>query len=56
MEFEDFGETGSGSGGEGGRGVMEMKMKGHGDTMTCLVLNPKGTHLLSNTMNETMKT
>ena len=35
---------------------MTMKMKGHGDTVTFLALNPKGTHLLSNLMDETMKT
>ena len=33
-----------------------MKMKGHHDTITCLSLHPKGTHLLSNSMDGTMKT
>lgn len=32
-----------------------MKMKGHSDTITCLSLHPKGTHLLSNSMDGTMK-
>ena len=35
---------------------MSMKMKGHNDTITCLSLHPKGTHLLSNSMDETLKT
>ena len=33
-----------------------MKMKGHGDTITCLSLHPKGTHLLSNSMDGTLRT
>lgn len=33
-----------------------MTMKGHTDTITCLALNPKGTHLLSNSMDGTMRT
>lgn len=33
-----------------------MAMKGHLDTITCLSLNPKGTHLLSNSMDGTLKT
>lgn len=33
-----------------------MAMKGHADTITCLTLNPKGTHLLSNSMDGTMRT
>jgi Prp8 binding protein len=32
-----------------------MKMKGHDDTITCLSLHPKGTHLLSNSMDGTLK-
>mmetsp|Transcript_5034 Transcript_5034/g.5808 ORF Transcript_5034/g.5808 Transcript_5034/m.5808 type:complete len:156 (+) Transcript_5034:1-468(+) len=32
-----------------------MKMKGHTDTITCLSLHPKGTHLLSNSMDGTLK-
>ena len=35
---------------------MSMKMKGHNDTITCLSLHPKGTHLLSNSMDGTLKT
>lgn len=35
---------------------MSMKMKGHKDTITCLSLHPKGTHLLSNSMDGTLKT
>lgn len=33
-----------------------MGMKGHTDTITCLKLNPKGSHLLSNSMDGTMRT
>jgi len=33
-----------------------MGMKGHTDTITCLSLNPKGTHLLSNSMDGTLRT
>mmetsp|Transcript_12642 Transcript_12642/g.20823 ORF Transcript_12642/g.20823 Transcript_12642/m.20823 type:complete len:362 (+) Transcript_12642:135-1220(+) len=33
-----------------------MTMKGHTDTITCLSLNPKGTHILSNSMDGTLKT
>mmetsp|Transcript_33423 Transcript_33423/g.67478 ORF Transcript_33423/g.67478 Transcript_33423/m.67478 type:complete len:354 (-) Transcript_33423:290-1351(-) len=33
-----------------------MKMKGHTDTITCLALNPKGTHVLSNSMDGTLRT
>lgn len=40
----------------GEEGKMLMKMKGHDDTITCLALNRKGTHLLSNSMDGTMKT
>jgi Prp8 binding protein len=32
-----------------------MKMQGHSDTITCLSLNPKGTHLLSNSMDGTIR-
>lgn len=35
---------------------ISMKMKGHGDTITCLAVHPKGTHLLSNSMDGTLKT
>jgi Prp8 binding protein len=35
---------------------MSMKMKGHKDTITSLSLHPKGTHLLSNSMDGTLKT
>ena len=35
---------------------MMMKTKGHGGMVTCLALNPKGTHLLSNSTDGTMKT
>jgi len=34
---------------------MVMKMKGHEDTITCLSLHPKGTHLLSHSMDGTLK-
>jgi len=47
---------GGGAGGSKGGGSMTMKMKGHTDTITSLALNPKGTHLLSNSMDGTMKT
>mmetsp|Transcript_7572 Transcript_7572/g.10864 ORF Transcript_7572/g.10864 Transcript_7572/m.10864 type:complete len:405 (-) Transcript_7572:40-1254(-) len=33
-----------------------MKMKGHEDIITCLSVHPKGTHLLSNSMDGTLKT
>lgn len=33
-----------------------MKMTGHTDTVTCLALDPKGAHLLSNSMDGTLKT
>ena len=33
-----------------------MAMKGHTDTITCLSLNPKGTHLLSNSMDGSLRT
>lgn len=48
----------SGDGGLGGQegGSMTMKMKGHTDTITSLSLSPKGTHLLSNSMDGTLKT
>lgn len=36
-------------------GKVVMKMKGHDDTITSLALNEKGTHLLSNSMDGTMK-
>ena len=49
-----MGGKGGGAGGAGG--YMTMKTKGHGDTVTCLALSPKGTHLLSNSMDGTMKT
>lgn len=32
-----------------------MKIKSHDDTITCLSLHPKGTHLLSNSMDGTLK-
>ncbi|KAL3767481.1 hypothetical protein ACHAW5_006210 [Stephanodiscus triporus] len=32
-----------------------MTMKGHTDTITCLALNRKGTHLLSNSMDGTLR-
>eukprot|EP00557_Chaetoceros_sp_GSL56_P012728 CAMPEP_0176481678 /NCGR_PEP_ID=MMETSP0200_2-20121128/2957_1 /TAXON_ID=947934 /ORGANISM="Chaetoceros sp., Strain GSL56" /LENGTH=301 /DNA_ID=CAMNT_0017877917 /DNA_START=176 /DNA_END=1081 /DNA_ORIENTATION=+ len=32
-----------------------MMIKAHADTITCLSLHPKGTHLLSNSMDGTMK-
>jgi len=41
---------------KGGNYNMMMKMKGHKDTITCLALSPKGTHLLSNSMDGTLKT
>uniref|UniRef100_A0A6U6E5C0 Uncharacterized protein n=1 Tax=Odontella aurita TaxID=265563 RepID=A0A6U6E5C0_9STRA len=33
-----------------------MTMKGHTDTITCLSLSPKGTHLLSNSSDGTLRT
>ena len=32
-----------------------MKMAGHTDTVTCLALDPAGTHLLSNSMDGTLR-
>ena len=48
--------SGNGSGGDGGGGIMAMKMKGYGDTVACLAMNPKWTYLLSNSMDRTIKT
>jgi Prp8 binding protein len=33
-----------------------LSLKGHGDTVTCLALNPEATHLLSNSMDQTLRT
>ena len=33
----------------------KYKMSGHTDTITCLSLHPKGTHLLSNSMDGTIR-
>lgn len=32
------------------------RMSGHGDTVTCLAMHPDSTHLLSNSMDQTLKT
>lgn len=37
------------------KGERVYTMKGHADTITCLSLHPKGTHLLSNSMDCTLK-
>jgi len=34
----------------------QYSCKGHSDTITCLSLNPEGTHILSNSMDHTLKT
>ena len=36
-------------------GRRSMKMAGHTDTVTCLALDPAGTHLLSNSMDGTLR-
>jgi len=55
-DIRTIGGSSSSNGGGGGEGQMTMKMKGHTDTITSLAINPKGTHLLSNSMDGTMKT
>lgn len=43
------------SDGEGQEGKKVYKLKGHSDTVTCLSVHPDGTHLLSNSMDQTLK-